>query len=394
MKGELVEAGAARADITPDLSRKGVRLAGYQARGKALATGIWDRLYARALFLRKGGSFLILVSCDLLWISQQIRDKVLDAVRMTYPIGARELLICATHTHSGPAGLIDHPIPQELFGPYDREVEEGVCQGIVEAIQRAADNLRPARIAFASCQGNGYTLNRRDPHKSGDPEILLIELVDLQDHPIALITVFAAHPTLLGPDNLSISADFPGYFCQELERLVTEPAEVIFCNGAQGDQIIRPDLFRQEEPLHRCQQLGKALANQVWQMSQEISPEPLETIASFLFYQYLPPATNKLLRITHAPLQGLRLNEALLLGIPGEMLATLGKEIKEEIRKEGFKEAAILGLANSYIGYILPPSEYRAGGYEAHLSFFGPELPTYLRRGIREIIKALRPSEG
>lgn len=385
----MLEAGASQVDITPTLAERVVRLSGYRARAKAPATGVLDRLYARALFLRQGRENLVIVSCDLLWVSYRIRERVLEAISPLYQVVSRELLICATHTHSGPAGLSDHPLAVELFGPYDPELAETTCHKIIEAINQAAYSLRPANLGITAIPWEGYTINRRHSDKPIDPQLTLLKIEDDQRNLISLITNFTAHPTILGPDNLLLSADFPGYLARELQRILGGSPVIIFCNGAQGDQAVKQDLLIGEDDYARCSYFGKALAQQVYRMTNEIPARPLNRLSSFLLEQHLPPATNKLISFTHAPLQGLMIDNALFLTVPGELIASMGLQIRQEAERQGYWPVAIIGLANSYIGYILSEEEYLTGGYESTVSFYGPKLGQTIEKGFQEVIKAL-----
>ena len=72
----------------------------------------------------------------------------------------------------------------------------------------------------------------------------------------------------------------------------------------------------------------------------------------------------------------LRLGDLLIVGIPGEMAASLGMKIKSEGGKRitGAKHPTIGGLADVWISYMLPADEYRKGGYESSVSFYGETL--------------------
>jgi hypothetical protein len=79
------------------------------------------------------------------------------------------------------------------------------------------------------------------------------------------------------------------------------------------------------------------------------------------------------------PTQGesvsLRLGDLLIVGVPGEMAAALGLKIKTDAaRITGAKYPTIGGLADAWISYMLPPEEYRRGGYESSVSFYGEGL--------------------
>ncbi len=72
----------------------------------------------------------------------------------------------------------------------------------------------------------------------------------------------------------------------------------------------------------------------------------------------------------------LRLGDLVIVGIPGEMAAGLGMRVKAETQAAtGARHAVIGGLANEWISYILTADSYIKGsGYEASMSFYGPEL--------------------
>ncbi len=50
--------------------------------------------------------------------------------------------------------------------------------------------------------------------------------------------------------------------------------------------------------------------------------------------------------------------DVLLATVPGELLPKLGLALKAQLRDAGAKTAAILGLANDELGYILPAEDF------------------------------------
>jgi hypothetical protein len=80
-----------------------------------------------------------------------------------------------------------------------------------------------------------------------------------------------------------------------------------------------------------------------------------------------------------------------IVGIPGEMAADLGLEIKSRAKAlTGARHAAIGGLANEWISYILSAESYiKGGGYEASVSFYGPELGDRIMKGALEGVSQL-----
>lgn len=80
-----------------------------------------------------------------------------------------------------------------------------------------------------------------------------------------------------------------------------------------------------------------------------------------------------------------RLADLVIVGVHGEMAAELGLELKAAVLKStGAKQVAIGGLANEWISYMLSPEEYRQGGYEASVSFYGETLGPTMVRAVAE----------
>ena len=61
-------------------------------------------------------------------------------------------------------------------------------------------------------------------------------------------------------------------------------------------------------------------------------------------------------------MQALRINDLVLIGLPGEVMTSTGLKIKSVCG-----QAAIVELANDCVGYILTPEAAAEGGYETGL---------------------------
>jgi hypothetical protein len=88
-----------------------------------------------------------------------------------------------------------------------------------------------------------------------------------------------------------------------------------------------------------------------------------------------------------APITALALGELLLMGFPGEPISSLGLQTRELGREAGFRYVAPVGLANDWIGYILTRHEYLKGGYEATVSFNGPDAGDAVMQAVREAVR-------
>src|ERR1700736_3587178 len=96
--GKLL-AGAARIMLDPPL---GLAMAGYGNR-VGRAAGAHDDLAAQALVLTDGASKVAVVGVDVLALGQRIADDIRERVAAKSDIDADATMVCATHTHSGPA---------------------------------------------------------------------------------------------------------------------------------------------------------------------------------------------------------------------------------------------------------------------------------------------------
>jgi hypothetical protein len=72
------------------------------------------------------------------------------------------------------------------------------------------------------------------------------------------------------------------------------------------------------------------------------------------------------------------------------MTASLGLKVKSEVtRITGARHPVIGGLADVWLSYILPPAEYRRGGYESSVSFYGETLGDTIVSGVLAGIEKL-----
>ncbi len=250
-------AGVARVDITPPV---GHAMGGYSDR-KGNATGTHDPLYATVLVLESGDQSLALVTCDL---RSFVSTRVGDLTRRRF--GVRSTIISVSHTHSG-------PLTWEARTPWYAQAEDKM----VEAIGQAHAAMFPATLEFAT--GN-VTLgfNRRKvtdgratmwwrnqeklPSHPVDPTVSALIIKDSGSKTRAVLVNYACHPSVLGPDNLQYSADYPGAMKRYVESQIPG-AMCMFVQGGAGD--INP--YRDKEPVaggfdavnEMGQQLGKTV---------------------------------------------------------------------------------------------------------------------------------------
>jgi|SRR5579872_224321 len=264
---DAYRAGLARVDITPPA---GHAMGGYSDR-KGNATGTHDPLYATVLVIESGGYSLALVTCDL---RSFVSTRVGELAKQRY--GIATTIISVSHTHSG-------PLTWEARTPWYAEAEDKM----VDAIGKAKDAMFPAILETVS--GHIYLgFNRRKvvngrvtmwwrnaeklPSHPLDPTVNLIVVKDSAGKTRGVLVNYACHPSVLGPDNLEYSADYPGAMKRYVEEQVPG-AMCLFVQGGAGD--INP--YRDKEPVRgegfeAVREMGEALGKYVVSIAPRAKP--------------------------------------------------------------------------------------------------------------------------
>ena len=99
--------------------------------------------------------------------------------------------------------------------------------------------------------------------------------------------------------------------------------------------------------------------------------------ASCFFYVFTPLVRVLFHNLFHEEtiFQAVRMNDWMLAGLPAEISTGLGKQIKASVPVHVLMLAS---LANDTLGYALTPDDYRQGGYEACMTFYGKETGTFI----------------
>jgi neutral ceramidase len=261
-------AGAAAADITPQDRQF---LFGYPF-VERYSTGVHDRLFSSALFLNDGGTPLMLVANDAVFLGRDMVRRARDRIEAQTGVPAANMMISATHTHSGPltadtlGSAIDPTVPKA-----DPRYVERLENGIVEAATEAFRGARPATIGMAVADGSGIGTNRHDPAGPSDLEVPVLAVRDGRDEKyLAAMLVCSMHPTVLHEDSTLISGDFPGMTRQYLqERVLGGGCPVLHHTGPSGDQsprhVTRSNTF--DEAMRLGGLLGSSVAKAIGSMA-------------------------------------------------------------------------------------------------------------------------------
>lgn len=243
-----LDAGVGTVDITPT---REITLAGSPSPKKTAE--VKTRLYVRALVLSGNGKKVAIVTLDTLKYPVEHVQRARAKIEQTTGIPAGNVIICASHTHSGP-----------LWSYY----EDQLVTPIAEAVAKAAGNLTPCTLGMARGKAEGVAECRRvikDGHAwnrwqlepgdannypaegLADPEFDVLVLKNADGTFKAVLYNFACHAA----NNRMplISADYPGDVEQYVQKQIGYALPAFFLTGACGDQnpiySVRRDLFEQ-----------------------------------------------------------------------------------------------------------------------------------------------------
>jgi neutral ceramidase len=413
-------AGVALTDISP---LPGIELAGYPHHPRH-NLGVHDPLYAGCLILDDGRTRLAIVTLDVLMCSKSYIRALRERVSARTGIPTRHLMVCCSHTHSGPwaSGRLDLEGLEKELQP-DAGYLETLNNKLVRLVEEAQSDLSEAKIGIGKgyCgREQGVGGNRHDPRGIADPEVWVLGVQDLKRSWRGCLVKYALHPTFLHSDNLLVSADYPG--CIRKHLATSKPGMVLlFAQGTSGNQS--PRFFRSGKTFAEAERVGKALGQEVervldstqlhdslplWTGSTEIEIEQRRLPASMeaeaqvatarkvweelkalgasaeelwnaelkvlgaedtLGYIRLEEKGRRFpLRDDELPveIQVIGIGDARVVGIQGELFAEFGLTIQY---RSPFVGTFVIELANGCLpGYAATARTYAEGGYEAGTS--------------------------
>jgi hypothetical protein len=434
-------AGAAVRDITP---REPQFLVGYPHVPRT-SEGIHDPLSASSLYFCDGTNNLLFIAVDIIFVSAETVGACRTVLSKAIAVPEQNILISATHTHSGPvtntvlAWKNDPVVP-----PPDPSYMEKLHTGIIESGIAAYRTAQPAELAVTTAQAEGVGSNRHNPNGPFDPEIGLLAVRNQKDHQLlGLIVIYGMHPTVLHEDSRLISSDFPHFARQHLRQKYPELvilyhlgpcgnlspryhvkaqtfAEAKTFGDRLGSSILKtlgelrdtdfiaeqelaatrgyielptntfPSVAAAEEKLHNARDRYEKLKS-------EGSPHgPLRTAECDVFgcEEALTLATAQLdgeldrwqKRYRQVEVQVFRLGKLFIVAWPGEQFVEYSLSLKKRAEHPVF----VISLANGELqGYIATEEAAAAGAYEAAFAMFKPESGDYLVKTSLQLINQL-----
>jgi neutral ceramidase len=94
-----------------------------------------------------------------------------------------------------------------------------------------------------------------------------------------------------------------------------------------------------------------------------------------------------------APLLAVRIDDRVIVSVPGEMTAEMGRRLRDAVLKGtsagGIGRVIISGLANEYISYFTTPEEYDRQHYEGGSTLYGPLSGVFLQTNLADLAARL-----
>jgi len=434
----MFTAGFSKACISPPV---GAPLAGFAAR-QGVAQGIHDDLFARALVLGNKAAAFAFVSVDVLALPAGFVGRVRAVISERTGIQPEAVMIASTHTHAGPVTITTFFNPDESL---DATYMNRLAGAIVESVETAWDNRFPARVGVGAGRVTGIGVNRRTPDKLPiDEEIGIIKVTDAHGRARAMLMNHACHPTVLGPDNLLVTGDFPAFAIEKAEAGLGAHGFAMFVNGTQGNismghssELSAIGVITPGRTFERAAELGhrlgeaalaalpgietggdpklRALSQSVdlplkklpsvkeaaralreadarlaklngdHELSEELNRAKSERLYASITHFYARETSRLPDGRLPIELQGVRINDAALIAVPAEVFVEIGLEVKQRAPRRTF----IVGIANGYIGYLTTAAAHAAGGYEVVSSKVAPEAEAVLIEKALELEKQL-----
>lgn len=256
---EQFKVGVGRRDITPAV---GAILAGY-APGRP-STSIHDPLHFTAFAFEEGGKQAIVATADLLYIEDPLMQTVKCAMSEKSGVPAENIIVCAIHTHSGPAVY-----NRNGYTPDTEYLYHKLVPSAAEAAEEAVKSLRPAVMGISTVHSD-VGVNRREikedgsvalgqnPFGSYDPTMTVISFTEPDGKPIGNMIHYGAHNTGSGI-NGEITRDWCGVMIDRLEEV--SGGVTAFYNGCEGDVGPRLSNGKTTGNLTLALELGGVAAN-------------------------------------------------------------------------------------------------------------------------------------
>lgn len=387
---------------------------------KVISEGVLDDLHAKTIVLEQNGKRVALVSCDLVAISEPFIVDARRLIEQQTGLKAEDVMISATHTHSGPM-MPGRGVRDEMFGgemPVVTQYRKWLPERIAESVKLALANLTPVRVSAAIEHEHAVAFNRRFHMKNGtvawnpgrlnpdivrpagpiDPDVAVVYFESPDGKPLATYVNHALHVAVVG--GRRFSADYPGVIARLLANVRGQDMLTVFTIGAAGNiNHVNPSKPAIASGIAEANRIGTILTGSVLKAYDGLTSVPeavlqaRRTVVNLPPYPVTPddvakghdaarrfdakpPASFKELvsgfraidmdrmqgRPVEAEVQVIALgNQLAWVGLPGEVFVELGMAVKHA---SPFPFTIVAELSGPWIGYVPDRKAYPEGNYE------------------------------
>lgn len=381
-----MKAATCVADITPSCE---VHLCGYigEAR-KQSAKGVLDTPLAVSVLLEIDNVMLLFVSIDVLLLGGKKAAIIKEKITEVLNIDQDHIILNAIHSHSlangfGDEVLFDTPDNPQYFAQ--------ACDKIVQSIQGLQEQLVEVEATISEGTIHGYYSKRSDRKAPFEDHAAIIKFKH-EDTIVAAMCNFNCHATVLGPENMLLSADVIGAVRSQLAKAFGVIPYTF--TGASGDISNRQ--YRQGNDIHELKRVSQGIADCLLRMEHEeaLTLAPLEqksytykisydNTKYYDMYETQLQEANRILQQQNLPLDEWklrtsekailmekltkkeiafhvggyiwRLGELTIVTFPGELASCFGLQLRRACTNKHF---LLIGYANDYQGYFIEASEY------------------------------------
>ena len=336
-------------------------------------------LKARIAVFQANGLTVGFVGADLFGMGYAQLKVIRDAAK---EMGIDHVICGLSHNHA--AGDTTG-----FYGFYPEKYIAHIQAQAIDGLKEALAKLQPVaelKVASKELPMDGIRVqhlfrNARNPGVL-DPTIDLIQAIGKDGKTIVTMVHFACHVESIQEGGKEITADFPGYMCDQIQK--DFGGQPLFLNGAVGGMVSGDNRARTDES---SKEMGLQLAAIVKDLAKTAQPPATFEFAAECRSLEIPvtnkdflPAFEKLGRPNNrgralTDMTYIKLGEAQFISLPGELLPEVSFEILEHM--DGFPRC-LVGLGNDQMGYLIPPYDFRNDEYEESVSP-GPSAAVQVR---------------
>ena len=381
-----IAVGHARRDITPPV---GTWMMGYAARTKP-CEGVHDPLFANAVAVSSDGErAVVIITLDVSSLDGEVVGRIRRGLLEAAGIGPEDVILNTSHTHSGPSTA------KRTYAPRSDEYLTVLVAKAVDAASSALKDLKPSRLRVGSAPVD-IGCNRRAETPDGKigigvnadaPRLAEVTVWRFVREDVDDLLLFSTpiHPSVMGAENYLLSGDWAGAARDAIEKRI-RGVRAAFLPGCCGNQ----GAYRTERTFETVARHGETLATAVAGALADMTDAAGAPVVTRLAEAHLPFADGG---SYPCPIHGLRLGDAVFVGIAGEVFveyALFGRE------QSTAKSTIISGYTDGSIGYLPVAAAYEKGGYETGANRFfesgkpwDPSVEDVLKRAIADMLAAL-----